>query len=55
MRSYKIIAVVLGVLLMSGCGDQMYCGDDGCNHSSHMSAPIDPMKVLNGSILENML
>ena len=30
MRVNQIIAVVLGVLLMIGCNDQFWCGDDGC-------------------------
>ena len=30
MRIHLIIAVVLGVLLVTSCGDQIWCGDDGC-------------------------
>ncbi|MGR8981315.1 MAG: hypothetical protein ACU84H_14650 [Gammaproteobacteria bacterium] len=30
MRIHLIITVVLGVLLMSGCGDQVWCGENGC-------------------------
>jgi hypothetical protein len=34
LKVNKSIFVVLGLLLLSGCGDQMWCGDDGCNASS---------------------
>ena len=34
MKIKKIILVVLGTLLLTGCGDQFWCGDDGCNASS---------------------
>ena len=30
MRIHLIIAVVLGVLLVTSCGDQIWCGNDGC-------------------------
>ncbi len=30
MRVYQIIPVILLMLLMNGCGDQFWCGDDGC-------------------------
>ena len=41
MKISRIIVIVVGVLLLSGCGDQMYCGDDGCNHSSKMTSPFN--------------
>ena len=34
MKLSKVILVVLGVVLLTGCGDQFWCGDDGCNASS---------------------
>ena len=30
MRTFKVTAVVLGILLLSGCGDQVWCGENGC-------------------------
>jgi hypothetical protein len=36
MRIYQVIVIVLVVLLMSGCGDIVYCGENGCNHASQM-------------------
>ena len=30
MIIHRIIAVVLGVLLLTSCGDQVWCGSDGC-------------------------
>ena len=37
MRIIQVIAVVLGVLLMSSCGDQVWCGENGCG--SDRNAP----------------
>lgn len=34
MKLSKVILIVLGTVLLSGCGDQFWCGDDGCNASS---------------------
>jgi hypothetical protein len=31
MRIRQVFLVVLGVFLLSGCGDQFWCGDDGCS------------------------
>ena len=44
MRINQVIAGVLGVLLMSGCGDQIWCGENGCN-SKRPSTHADPMNV----------
>ena len=30
MRLFKVTVVVLGMLLLSGCGDQVWCGENGC-------------------------
>jgi len=30
MRTLRVTAVVLGILLLSGCGDQVWCGENGC-------------------------
>lgn len=30
MRFIQVIVVVSGVFLISGCGDQFWCGEDGC-------------------------
>ena len=30
MRIVQVFLVVLGVFLLSGCGDQFWCGEDGC-------------------------
>ena len=30
MRIIQVITVVFGVLLVSGCGDQFWCGENGC-------------------------
>lgn len=55
MRIIQVIAVVLGVLLMSGCGDQVWCGENGCPGKGRLSPSATPMKVQNGAILENIL
>ena len=34
MRIYLVTVVVLGALLMSGCGDQIWCGENGCGSDS---------------------
>ncbi len=31
MKISKISTLVLVVLVLSGCGDQFWCGEDGCN------------------------
>jgi len=38
MKINQVIVVVLAVLLLSGCGDQVWCGDDGCNSNSSMTS-----------------
>lgn len=30
MKTIKIITMLLGIVLISGCGDQFWCGDNGC-------------------------
>jgi outer membrane murein-binding lipoprotein Lpp len=43
MKIFRVIAVVFGILLLSGCGDQVWCGDNGCGASreaNHLS-PIN--------------
>jgi len=30
MKTFQVTAVVLGMLLLSGCGDQVWCGENGC-------------------------
>ncbi|WFP49702.1 hypothetical protein PL263_16575 [Methylomonas sp. EFPC3] len=37
MKSSKTILLVLVAFLVSGCGDQWWCGDDGCNAASSKS------------------
>lgn len=39
MKRKQLIVLLLGVLLISGCGDQVWCGEDGCNHASTPSNP----------------
>lgn len=34
MRIYRAIAIVFGALLMSGCGDQVWCGENGCQDTT---------------------
>jgi len=38
MKINLVIVIVLGALLLSGCGDQVWCGDDGCNSNSSMKS-----------------
>jgi len=33
MRIRQVFLVVLGVFLLSGCGDQFWCGEDGCSNT----------------------
>ena len=30
MRIIQVFTVVFGMLLLSGCGDQFWCGENGC-------------------------
>ena len=59
MRINLVTGVVLGVLLMSGCGDQVWCGENGCgvdkNANRNRLTRAVPMGIENGPILENML
>jgi outer membrane murein-binding lipoprotein Lpp len=55
MRINLVTAVVLGVLLMSGCGDQVWCGENGCTGKKIVSTSAAPMNVQNAPILENIL
>ena len=40
MRIIQVIVVVMGVLLMSGCGDQFWCGEDGCTSKKMVSTSV---------------
>lgn len=55
MRINQVIAIVFGALLISGCGDQVWCGENGCGASRDVSTPSAPINLQNNSILENML
>jgi hypothetical protein len=55
MRINQVITVVLGLLLMSGCGDQVWCGENGCSGKKIVSTSATPMNFQNGPILENIL
>ena len=60
MRINLVTAVVLGGgLLISSCGDQVWCGENGCGSDSNAnrdrSTRAAPMNIQNGSILKNML
>ncbi|MDT4288607.1 hypothetical protein RO575_03470 [Methylomonas sp. MO1] len=37
MKINKNILIVLVALFLGGCGDQWWCGDDGCNAASSKS------------------
>lgn len=39
MQISKVMLVLLVALFMNGCGDQAWCGDDGCNASSGKISP----------------
>lgn len=51
MRVIQIIAVVMGALLMSGCGDQFWCGEDGCRGKNIVSTSSNKWTFKN-SILQ---
>ncbi len=55
MRINQVIGVVLGVLLMSGCGDQVWCGENGCGTDRNVSTSPAPRNIQNDPILDNML
>ena len=55
MRIKHVIAVVLGVLVLSGCGDQIWCGENGCSGKKMASTSTIPMNVQDGPFLENLL
>lgn len=38
MRINRVVTVILGALLMAGCGDQFWCGEDGCRGKRIASA-----------------
>ncbi|MBS3954515.1 MAG: hypothetical protein KGZ88_16310 [Methylomicrobium sp.] len=44
MKITKAIFVILGTLLLSGCGDQFWCGEDGCNANSSFSSTFESEK-----------
>ncbi len=55
MRINRLVTVVLGALLMSGCGDQFWCGEDGCRGKRIASASTVQVDDRNDSILEQFL
>lgn len=55
MRNIQVITVLFGGLLMSGCGDQVWCGENGCGADRNVSIPANQMVVQNSPILQNML
>jgi hypothetical protein len=54
MKIYQVITVVFGVFLLSGCGDQFWCGEDGCSGKKivRSSSSTEQMKFKNNSILK---
>jgi len=38
MKKSKAILVILGALFLGGCGDQFWCGEEGCNANSSMKS-----------------
>lgn len=52
MRTKYIIAVVLGMLVLSGCGDQFWCGENGCSGKKIVSTSAYLVNIQNGPILE---
>lgn len=58
MKINLVTAVVLGLLVISGCGDQVWCGENGCgidkNANRNRSTRTAPMNIPNGSIPENI-
>ena len=59
MRINLVTAVVLGGVLISGCGDQVWCGENGCgpdgNANRDRSTQAAPMSIQNVPILGNIL
>ncbi len=45
MRIHQVIAIVLGVFFISGCGDQFWCGEDGCPGKSMTLSSGDPATI----------
>ncbi|MEY4209790.1 MAG: hypothetical protein RLZ92_168 [Pseudomonadota bacterium] len=44
MKKNKVILVVLAMLFLSGCGDQIWCGEEGCNANSSMKTTFNSSK-----------
>lgn len=44
MKKNKAILVVLTMLFLSGCGDQFWCGEEGCNANSSMKTTFSSSK-----------
>ena len=45
MKSRKIVLFVLASILMAGCGDQLWCGEEGCNAASGKPSLDSPEKA----------
>jgi len=35
--------VIIGMLLLNGCGDQIWCGENGCGANRSVSTPTVPI------------
>ncbi len=42
MKTIKAMIVLVSVLMLSGCGDQIWCGENGCG-ASRETATFTPL------------
>ena len=55
MKINRFIGLVFTALLMSGCGDQVWCGENGCGAQRMVSNVSYSTSAQNASIVDSLL
>ncbi len=45
MKLFQGSIVIFGMLLLNGCGDQIWCGENGCGANRDVSTPTVPINT----------
>lgn len=45
MKLFQGSIVIFGMLLLNGCGDQVWCGENGCGADRNVSTPTVPINT----------
>jgi len=55
MKLFQGSIVIFGMLLLNGCGDQIWCGENGCGANREVSTPTVPINTQSINIFGHRL